>query len=193
MSKQKTELEKRNFIRLSNHQAKQMTKSCLRTALIQILDNKELKDISVSELTRKAGVSRTAFYSNYQTVDEVLTEFINEEFNELNQSIWKAINNKEDIFLPIIQNIKNNFSLYSLVLKSNIENTAFFQLRNYIKTTYPSIDKKSYYLIVASIGALRNIILEWFINNCDESVETIALICEISTQNIQKEVLPQIK
>ena len=79
MTDHKTELEKRNIIRLSNKQAKMVTKCCLQTALIQLLDKKELSNISVSELARRAGVSRTAFYSNYQTVDDVLTELIDQK------------------------------------------------------------------------------------------------------------------
>ena len=107
MTDHKTELEKRNIIRLSNKQAKMVTKSCLQTALIQLLDKKELSDISVSELARRAGVSRTAFYSNYQTVDDVLTELIDQELEELNNSIWEAINREEDFFPPIIQKKEN--------------------------------------------------------------------------------------
>ena len=106
MTDHKTELEKRNIIRLSNKQAKMVTKSCLQTALIQLLDKKELSDISVSELARRAGVSRTAFYSNYQTVDDVLTELIDQELKEVNNSIWEAINREEDFFPPIIQKMK---------------------------------------------------------------------------------------
>lgn len=188
MQEQKTELEKKNIVRLSNKQAKLMTKTCLQNALVQILDTKDINDISVSELTRRAGVSRTAFYSNYQTVDDVLSEMINHELEEVNKAVWNAINNKEDIFPPIVQMMKDNSELYSLVLKTNIEKTAFFQLRDYIKTTYPTIDKKRYYLLVACIGALRNIILEWFINGCDESVQTIAAICDASTRYVRDEV-----
>ena len=79
MTIKQTELEKRNLARLSNQQAKLITKACFQSALIQLLDKKDINDISISELTRKAGVSRTAFYSHYQTVDDVLSEIIDEE------------------------------------------------------------------------------------------------------------------
>ena len=193
MPNQKTELEKRNIVRLSNKQAKLITITCLRTALIQLLDNREITDISVSELCRKAGVSRTAFYSNYQTVDDVLTELIDEGLSEINNSIWDAINKKEDIFLPIVEKMKDNRDLYTLVLKSNIEKTAFFQMRDHVKKTYPSIDTNSYYLLIAAVGALRNIILEWFINGCNESVEFISSLCNHSTDAIREEVLSHLK
>lgn len=87
MTDQKTELEKRNIVRLSNRQAKLVTKSCLQTALIKLLNKKDINEISVSELTRRAGVSRTAFYSNYQTVDDVLAEMIDQKLTEVNMAV----------------------------------------------------------------------------------------------------------
>lgn len=193
MTDHKTELEKRNIIRLSNKQAKMVTKSCLQTALIQLLDKKELSDISVSELARRAGVSRTAFYSNYQTVDDVLTELIDQELKEVNNSIWEAINREEDFFPPIIQKMKDNYDLYSLLMKANIEKTAFFQFRDYIKDSYPALDKKAYYMIIAAIGLLRSIIMEWFINGCEDSVALISEICDKSVEAVKTEIFPKLR
>ena len=193
MTDHKTELEKRNIIRLSNKQAKMVTKSCLQTALIQLLDKKELSDISVSELARRAGVSRTAFYSNYQTVDDVLTELIDQKLEEVNNSIWEAINREEDFFPPIIQKMKDNYDLYSLLMKANIEKTAFFQFRDYIKDSYPALDKKAYYMIIAAIGSLRSIIMEWFINGCEDSVALISEICDKSVEAVKTEIFPKLR
>lgn len=170
-----------------------VTKSCLQTALIQLLDKKELSDISVSELARRAGVSRTAFYSNYQTVDDVLTELIDQELKEVNNSIREAINREEDFFPPIIQKMKDNYDLYSLLMKANIEKTAFFQFRDYIKDSYPALDKKAYYMIIAAIGSLRSIIMEWFINGCEDSVALISEICDKSVEAVKTEIFPKLR
>lgn len=191
MAKQLTELDKRNMVRLSNQQAKQLTKSCIHAALIQLLDSKDINMISVSELTRKAGVSRTAFYANYQTIDDVISEIINQELEILNVSIWEAINGNEDFFPQAIQRIQDNYELYALLMKSNIEKTTFLKLRDYIQKAYPSIDKETYYLMISAVSALKGIILEWFINDREESAEFISSICISSTENIRKKILAQ--
>lgn len=193
MERQKTELEKRNIVRLSNKQANLVTKTCLQTALIELLDKKDLMDITISELTRKAGVSRTAFYSNYQTINDVLVEFIDSYLIKLNDSVWQAINNKEDLFYPIIKNIYDEFDLYSLALKTDIEKTVFFQIRDYIKKEYPHIDDETYYSLVAVIGSLRGIILEWFSNGCDKSVDFISQICNDLTYDLRKHIISGLK
>ncbi len=157
--------------------------------MIQLLESKDINLISVSELTRKAGVSRTAFYANYQTIDDVISEIIYQELENLNDSMWKAINESEDFFFPTIQRIQDNYDLYALLMKSNIEKTTFLKLRDYIQKSYPSIDKETYYLMIDTVSALKGIILEWFINNREESAEFISSICIHSTENIRNKLL----
>lgn len=193
MERQKTELEKRNIVRLSNKEANLITKTCLQTALIDLLSVKNMNDITVTELSRKAGVSRTAFYSNYQTVNDVLAELINGHLVILNDFIWDAINNKEDMFFPIIKRMNENYDLYSLILKSDIDKTAFFQMKEYIKQQYPHIDGETYYTLIGLIGLLRGIILEWFANNCRESIEFISQICNAITRELREKILDSIE
>lgn len=189
MSTKKTELEKRNIVRLSNKQANLITKTCLQTALIELLDIKKIEDISVTELTKRAGVSRTAFYSNYQTVNDILYEFIDSHIKALNELIWTAINNKEDMFHTIINKMYEDQDLYQLVLKADLEKTAFFKMRDYIKVTYPNIDNETYYSIIGLIGLLRNIIIEWFLNGCNESVLFISDLCSDISKEIKEKIL----
>ncbi|MBR3227865.1 MAG: TetR/AcrR family transcriptional regulator [Erysipelotrichaceae bacterium] len=189
---QKSELEKRNIVRLSNKEAKQATRNCLQSALVTLLKIKDIDDISVSELTRKAGVSRTAFYSNYQTIDEVLSEMINDELTEINRSVWKAINEEEDLFTQVMQKMKDRYDFYSIILRTNIEKTAFFQMRDYIRKEYPYINTELYYLIIAGIGSIRGIVLEWYVNGCSDSVEFISDICRKATGNLKEKILTEL-
>lgn len=56
----------------SNKEINQLTKESIETALLFLLEKKDLKHISISELVRKAGVSRNAFYRNYKSKEEIL-------------------------------------------------------------------------------------------------------------------------
>ena len=49
----------------SKNRANQLAKEYMVIALMQLLEEKPLSSISVSELTRKAGVSRMTYYRNY--------------------------------------------------------------------------------------------------------------------------------
>ena len=51
-----------------NNQRHQNTIAVIEAAFVSLLNEKELKDISVSELCEKAEISRSTFYENYTDV-----------------------------------------------------------------------------------------------------------------------------
>nr|WP_082326184.1 TetR/AcrR family transcriptional regulator [Streptococcus sp. X13SY08] len=57
---------------ISNKESNQLTKESIETALLFLMEKKDLHQISISELVRKAGVSRNAFYRNYKSKEEIL-------------------------------------------------------------------------------------------------------------------------
>ena len=68
----------------------QKTKEKLRSALLDILLEKELSTVSVSEICQKAGVNRNTFYAHYKSVSALLNsieeDFLNEIIEKLKES-----------------------------------------------------------------------------------------------------------
>ena len=60
-----TELQKKEILRMNNKESNQLTRECLQLALIHLMAEQPYEKITVSEIVRRAGVSRTAFYRNY--------------------------------------------------------------------------------------------------------------------------------
>lgn len=193
MSDNRTEMEKRKAVRLSNREANRLTRECLQMALIELMKQKKIENISVTELVRQAGVSRTAFYSNYSTLNDIFAEFIDESLKVLNDELWEAVSNEEDIFHPILIKLKEKKAVIDLIIKSRMENTAFLKLREYIRKNYPQIDNETYYQLIAIIGMIRNIIVEWFINGCRESAEEISSICNTVTGELRTQVVRKLQ
>ncbi|MBQ9457144.1 MAG: hypothetical protein IJU64_01355 [Bacilli bacterium] len=63
-------------LRKNNEESRDFVKSCFRFALMIILKDKSNKKITVTRLCNIAGVSRMAFYRNYRSVEDVLTDEI---------------------------------------------------------------------------------------------------------------------
>lgn len=57
---------------MNNEQKNTWVKRQITAALLELLREKKLADISVSELTDRAGVGRVSFYRNYQTKEDIL-------------------------------------------------------------------------------------------------------------------------
>ena len=53
------------------------TKNNLKSALVKLLENQKVEDISIVELTKLANVNRKTFYLHYSEVSSVLREIEN--------------------------------------------------------------------------------------------------------------------
>ncbi|KXT76473.1 Transcriptional regulator, TetR family [Streptococcus sp. DD10] len=59
-------------LKKSNQEANAITRESLEISLLQLLERKSLSKITISELVHRAGVSRSAFYRNYSSKEEIL-------------------------------------------------------------------------------------------------------------------------
>ena len=59
---------------MNNEQKKTYVKKQLTTALLALLKEKPLSDISISELADRAEVGRVSFYRNYKNKEDILKE-----------------------------------------------------------------------------------------------------------------------
>ena len=59
-----------------------ITKESIFTALMILMKKKNFKEISITEITNKAGVSRMAFYRNYNIKEDIITTYIDELLKE---------------------------------------------------------------------------------------------------------------
>lgn len=60
----------------SNLESKRLTRESLEIALLQLLEQKEMAQITISELVNRAGVSRNAFYRHYKSKEEIFDRLL---------------------------------------------------------------------------------------------------------------------
>lgn len=70
-----------------NAETHRLTIESIQRAMIQLLQAKSFQAITIKELVERAGVSRSAFYRNYQTKEEVLQSIVYNSFAETTQEI----------------------------------------------------------------------------------------------------------
>ena len=58
----------------------QRTKHIRRESIAKLLENKDLKDISIQQISKKAMIYRTTFYSHYTTKYELLEDYLMESW-----------------------------------------------------------------------------------------------------------------
>jgi len=61
-------------LRLSNEESNRVARESIETALMQLLSQHDIADISIEQIVTRAGVSRMAYYRNYASKDAILDD-----------------------------------------------------------------------------------------------------------------------
>lgn len=109
------------MLRLSNEESNKLTKECLQTALLQLLLNKSIDKILITELVERAGISRSAFYRNYNTKKEILVDILDQITDNITSNIKSFITSDKYVWLVnFFQTIKDNTKNILLFLHTDI-------------------------------------------------------------------------
>lgn len=179
MKNEKSEIEKLNILRLSNEESNRITKECLEAALLRLLDIKELERITITELVKVAGVSRTAFYSNYNSKEEVLSswmEQIGNEFTDLFLHCTSDIGSME-IYKNLFDKIRDNHKQIAIIVKANLQYRLSQVMEKLIRQKISVLSREQEYVISGYCGMLNNILLEWYQNDMKEDSKVMAELC----------------
>ena len=90
-----TELKKRKVLRLSNEESHRLTRECICTALIFLMDKQPFDKITITSIIERSGVSRAAFYRNYSSKEDVMRDIFSEVAKLLSASFNRAFNGEE--------------------------------------------------------------------------------------------------
>lgn len=112
-----TEKQKETLKR-NNAESKFITCEAIKEALYLLMEKKDFDEIKISEIIKKSGVSRSAFYRNYKTKDEILHDTLTEIHDLfLARGTYSLQNNWELIFSILRENKKK----LDLILKAGLE------------------------------------------------------------------------
>ena len=75
--------------RLDNNSQNKLVKECIFTSLMILMEKKNFQEISITDITNKAGVSRMAYYRNYKSKEDIITNYLDELFEEYLNEITK--------------------------------------------------------------------------------------------------------
>ena len=93
------------------------TKNAIFEAFKQLVQEKDMSDITISELTQKANITRSTFYMYYDTVSDVRTDIENTIIARIDRIMSET---------DILNSIKNSYPLLSMladeILKQDTNN-----------------------------------------------------------------------
>jgi AcrR family transcriptional regulator len=171
------------------------TKVQIKQALIKLLLTKDLKDITVSELTELADVNRGTFYLHYRDVAELFHRIEGELVEEFSRHIASYNNRSALLRTPVLdalfQYVAMNEEICRALLRSS-DSTFITQLFELIRPSSPAEfrryyqhwDEKyyDYYYDFICYGAFA-MLRRWLETGMRESVEQITLMVDKMISN----------
>lgn len=164
----------RNVSPMSNKGRNAYVVQHLTDAFLELLCEKPISDISISELVDKAGVGRASFYRNYDFKEDILKAYLNELFREwINE--WSKNNGSplSEQIKTMIAHFEKHRSFYALLNNRGLT----YLLKDVIINIYgpkPEYEKTQAYASAFFTYTLYGWIDVWFQRGMQESSDEIA-------------------
>ena len=162
-----------------NRENNAITRESIEISLLQLLEKKDLKKITISELVQRAGVSRAAFYRNYGSKEEILESIFQSSIAKITKSL-DGYNLKTDLYqvwVYLFKEVKKEAKIISLAIDYNFE-------RLLTKAVYDFLEKQNgsspngagSYLNSFWSSAIVSVISKWIKDGMKIPAEKIATL-----------------
>lgn len=166
---------------------KEDSKLFITTALLQLLETHDFRNISITQVVQKAGTSRMAFYRNFVDLEQVLTEYYRPKFIDIFQKL-----DDTDISQDKVQLIATFFQTttddWLQAIRRDYENILFNifaeQIENYSDAHMnwlPDSTNRIYYNKFMSAGVFA-IWREWLVRGQQTSLADITTLIRALTK-----------
>lgn len=172
-----------------NNSQNKITKESIFTALMILMEKKNFNEISITEITSKAGVSRMAYYRNYKLKEDIIINYLDELFEDyVNKILSYEEPDKYKIACLYFAYFRKHEKLIMNLIDSNLTNLILDRFDKYLYFIFQNIvSNKAHspedeeYVIEYISGGLYKILIEWVKSGMKESDEYMGkLICDLT-------------
>ena len=161
-----------------NNKRRKETRNKISKVFINLLQNKEINEITVTDICKLAKINRSTFYVNYLDIYD-LADKIGKDLEQDVLSLYqeeRETNRNSNNFLKLFKHIKDNQLFYKTYFKLNMDKNLITQEYDYHLSKELYNDKYIDYHMEFFKAGLNAIIKKWLDNGCKESPEEIEYI-----------------
>jgi AcrR family transcriptional regulator len=163
-------------------------KGYIAESLLFLMRKKGFADISIGEITDKAGVNRSSYYRNFNSKEDVVKYF----FNKIVFELMEKIKDRKDIALKnYLEIMFSHFYQYKKELLLIHKNRLSHIILDALNETFSKIEKKQLFeelfRIYYHTGGIYNSFLLWF---ADDMCQTPERMAELSIDILPKGFKP---
>ncbi|MEG0979732.1 MAG: TetR/AcrR family transcriptional regulator [Oscillospiraceae bacterium] len=166
-----------------NHELNQLTKESVFSSLMLLMKKKDYNQITITDITKKAGVSRMAYYRNYTSKEDIIICYLDDLFETyLNEIIGKEDATFFQVYLCFFSYFRKQKDLIEALIKANLSFLILDKFNDYITLIFKKIfynvssSNLSSYELHYATGGLYKVLIEWVNDGLKESDEEMATI-----------------
>lgn len=180
MSQQsRTELQRLEVLRLSNAESNKITRMCIESALILLMKDSHISDITITDIVKKAGVSRTAYYRNYSSKEDILRSMIDDIANKVIMAMQLRfpLTNTYDYWFSLFNTLQEYYDDLHILLKASFGEAVRIQVQHLLISKIQKEDITELYKFYFWSGAIYSVINQWILDGGQPGPEDMAHIC----------------
>ena len=165
---------------IPNNKRRRESQQRMESAFVKLLQERELEEITVTDICKSAGVNRTTFYANYQDI-YALAEAVQQKLHREVMQLYQEGDARgyDNVFLSLFRHIRENQLFYKTYFKlERSDRIPFLGDEVYRYTEY--YGKEYYggrhmeYHITFFKSGLNAILKKWLEGGCRETPEEMA-------------------
>lgn len=176
------------------------TKHAIFKAFVELLNEKDINQITITDIAKRANINRKTFYNYYSDVNGVMEEIQNLVVAAFIKNIGTIeFTNMADflteIFIKFTETVNKDLEFFNLLFKTNNRSFLIVKIVEALKEYVQKRIEESNELDIPRFEVVSNfylsgvlsVYMNWFMNNYDQSIEEIsALLTELVLHGIQK-------
>ncbi len=167
-----------------NNKRRQTTRENIERVFIELLQTKEISQITVSDICKKTELNRSTFYANYIDIYDLadkIRDRLEAEVNELYEN--ELFYNCGRDYLKLFQHIKENQLFYITYFKLGYDSKHIVDLGSISQQQKGFPSENLEYHIEFHKAGLNAIIKKWLVSGCEKAPEEMVKIIEDEYKN----------
>ncbi len=168
---------------MNNIEKKTFAKNQIETAIIELLKDHEINELTIGDIASKAQVSKNAFYRNYKDKEDIIHSYLHNLYQSWKRSFKQTgSTSNNDLYGSLFAHLKENEDTYLLLEKRHLFHI-FHQVMMEDSGPKPEDDNLTAYLKAFITRGTLGWIEEWIARGMQESADTMVAL--LTSTNIK--------
>ena len=145
--------KRKKILKLNNEESNFITREAIRDALYLLMKKKSFHEIKITEIIERAGVSRSAFYRNFKTKEEILYDTLDELSRVAHEGMSQSLPGN---WTGTFRTLRKHKSELALILQAGLEHHLLDRMNEEL-----DVESGEDFATAMNNGLIFNVLIYW--------------------------------